>query len=643
MNKRQILWRWRAALAGVLLAMVSLVQAHVAPVVADPVVLRYAEIIHGDGRAVHDAQAVTLTDLLRQLLWLRDHDYHFVSLQQVQAAKTRRHALPEHAVLLCFDEPATQMMLPLLSILHVIKAPALVGMASSSLPQEAGRQDRQRRFFADPAITLASEGQGLNRRIAGDPQGDRQWAATTRAWLPRQWRYERETAYRQRVTSAVATSIKRLQRSLHQPVAAMLWPGGAYNDIVLAQALRAGVAWSIGAASIRRLPGSHILTQTWVTPAQAPWDLGRDLSLPATPQPVRLMHVNLDYVYDRDPRQEASNLEHLLARVRASDVNTVYLQAFADPDGNGAADAVYFPNRHLPMRQDLFNHVVAALHAHTQVRHVFAWMPLLAWQLPVHDAAARDLVVTLPSRPNFVSNAYPRLSPFSTRAVAVIQDMFEDLGRHARIDGVLFHDDMTLSDYEDDSRFAHSVYRRWGLPAQVQQIRAEPAAMQRWSFLKTRYLDHLALHMAAVVASDHPGLLTARNMYAQVVLHKVAETWYAQSLESSIANFDETAIEAMPFMEKAPYHAGFYHELFDHVRALPHGLQKTIFELQAKDWRQGGAPLPSTLLASTICMLFDWGVINVGYIPDDPFKNSPDLDILRPALEHHCAQVRSQP
>ena len=42
-------------------------------------------------------------------------------------------------------------------------------------------------------------------------------------------------------------------------------------------------------------------------------------------------------------------------------------------------------------------------------------------------------------------------------------------------------------------------------------------------------------------------------------------------------------------------------------------------------------------------MLFDWGVINVGYIPDDPFKNSPDLDILRPALEHHCTEAHSQP
>ena len=641
MAQGQTKW-WRLVML-FLSVIMKAVQAYGASASAAPLVLRYAEIIHGDGQAVHDGHAVTLINLLRQLLWLRDHDYHFISLQQVRAAQGQWRALPAHAVLLCFDEPATQIMSPLLSILHVVRAPALVGLSSAALPQDAMQQARQRRFFADPDITLASEGDGLNRRVAGDPQGDPQWAATTRAWLPKLGRYEREVAYRQRAIRAVAMSIQHLQQSLRHPVAAMLWPGGAYNDIVLTAAHRAGVAWSIGSTALSAVPGSHVLAQTWVTAAQAPWDLGRNLAQPEVAQPVRLMHVNLDYVYDRDPRQEASNLEHLLARVRASDVNTVYLQAFADPDGNGAADAVYFPNRHLRMRQDLFNHVVAALHAHTQVRHVFAWMPLLAWQLPARDAAAQDQVVTLPSRPDFVSNAYPRLSPFSARAVAVIQDMFEDLSRHAHIDGVLFHDDMTLSDYEDDSRFAQKVYRRWGLPAQVQQIRADPAAMQRWSFLKTRYLDHLALHMAAVVARDHPGLLTARNMYAQVVLHKVAETWYAQSLESSIANFDETAIEAMPFMEKAAYHAGFYRELFDHVRALPHGLQKTIFELQAKDWRQGGAPLPSSLLADTICMLFDWGVINVGYIPDDPFKNSPDLDILRPALEHHCTEAHSQP
>jgi hypothetical protein len=48
-------------------------------------------------------------------------------------------------------------------------------------------------------------------------------------------------------------------------------------------------------------------------------------------------------------------------------VNTVYLQAFSDPDANGSADMVYFPNRHIPMRADLFNRVAWQIQTRTPV------------------------------------------------------------------------------------------------------------------------------------------------------------------------------------------------------------------------------------------------------------------------------------
>ncbi|WP_230369807.1 poly-beta-1,6-N-acetyl-D-glucosamine N-deacetylase PgaB [Paludibacterium denitrificans] len=73
------------------------------------------------------------------------------------------------------------------------------------------------------------------------------------------------------------------------------------------------------------------------------------------------MHVDLDYIYDPSPARQEENLGKLLDRVKAMGPSVVYLQAFADPDGNGAADALYFPNRHLPMRADLFSRVALAV------------------------------------------------------------------------------------------------------------------------------------------------------------------------------------------------------------------------------------------------------------------------------------------
>ena len=83
--------------------------------------------------------------------------------------------------------------------------------------------------------------------------------------------------------------------------------------------------------------------------------------------------------FDPDPARTERNLGLLLDRIQALEISHVFLQAFADPDGDGAADAVYFPNRHLPMRADLFNRAAWQLKTRSNVK-VYAWMPILGLQ-----------------------------------------------------------------------------------------------------------------------------------------------------------------------------------------------------------------------------------------------------------------------
>lgn len=75
--------------------------------------------------------------------------------------------------------------------------------------------------------------------------------------------------------------------------------------------------------------------------------------------PVRVMHVDLDYVYDPNPVQQAKNIDKLVQRVYDMKISHVFLQAFSDPQGDGTVKSLYFPNRWLPMRADLFNFVSA--------------------------------------------------------------------------------------------------------------------------------------------------------------------------------------------------------------------------------------------------------------------------------------------
>ena len=113
----------------------------------------------------------------------------------------------------------------------------------------------------------------------------------------------------------------------------------------------------------------------------SPAELAASLAATERRPPMRVMHVDLDYVYDADAGQQRANLGLLLDRMRALGITTVVLQAFSDPDGNGQASALYFPNRHLPVRADLFSHVAWQLHTRALV-DVYAWMPVLAFELP---------------------------------------------------------------------------------------------------------------------------------------------------------------------------------------------------------------------------------------------------------------------
>lgn len=129
-----------------------------------------------------------------------------------------------------------------------------------------------------------------------------------------------------------------------------------------------------------------------------------------TQAPLRVLHVDLDNVYDPDPAQQARNLDQLVQRVVDMGAGTVFLQAFADPKGDGLVHELYFPNRHLPVRADLFNRVSWQLHTRAHAS-VYAWMPVLSFALdPKLPRVTRWDPET--GKIGLDPDQYKRLSPF---------------------------------------------------------------------------------------------------------------------------------------------------------------------------------------------------------------------------------------
>jgi len=341
--------------------------------------------------------------------------------------------------------------------------------------------------------------------------------------------------------------------------------------------------------------------------------------------PLLAAQVDLDYVYDSDAAQQQKNLDLLVNRVCKLGVTTVLLQAFADPDGNGVADALYFPNRFLPLRCDLFPTAVQALQQCGV--SVYAWMPLLAFT----PAKGMDELYVLAKRSTKVirsHNAYHRLSPFNPAARNIIRGIYEDLAQSGSFDGILFHDDGMFSDYEDASPAALLVYKQAGFPNSIASIRKDDRLMARWSSFKTKYLIDFSCSLLNIVRRYHPDIRSARNLYALTIFQQESEQWLAQSLPLFLQAYDYTFIMAMPYMEKAKDTDRWLANLVDMSLGQAMDSASVVFELQTVNWRQK-KQIPTAEILGQFTLLQQQGAVSFAYYPDDFHKNHPDVDEIR--------------
>lgn len=352
-------------------------------------------------------------------------------------------------------------------------------------------------------------------------------------------------------------------------------------------------------------------------------------SSPALPkrhlQHMRIMHIDLDYIYDTDKAQQQANLQALIQRIQAVQPNTIFLQAFADPDANGSADQVYFPNRHIPVREDLFHQVLQQIRQQTKVKAVYAWLPLIAWEFP------KKYQLTYVQNSQKKTQGYIRISPFDPKNMQYAAEIFLDFIQRNQVDGILYHDDVTLSDFEDDSPVAHQAYKSWGFDSAALLRQPEHPQQLKFARYKTAYLDQFAAGISEMLKQRQPNLQFARNMYAEALLIPDSEKWYSQSPASTYQHYDYNAIMAMPYMEKAKNHRQFYLDLIQQAKKYDPNLSHTIFELQAVDWITQ-KKIPDRELQQSMKLLEQHGVQHIGYYPDDFADAHPDAAQLKRAF-----------
>lgn len=599
-----------------------------------------------DGIVDDDQTAISTDNLIAQFSWLREHNYNVISLDDVIAAKQGKRPLPENAVLLTFDDGYKSTFTHVFPLLQQYQYPALVALVGKWLETPEGKKVqygskdiRPRNFFMDwdeirtmadsGLIEFASHSYDLHHGILGNPHGNLQPIVTTLKYDNNKQKYEGVKDHKALLLRDFKKNNELIEKQIGIKPRTMVWPYGEFSRLSENIASQQGLVFSLtledGKNTIQQ--GTRI-KRLLIQGNPSLEDFVYLLRHPEPEEPIRVAHIDLDYVYDPDPIQQNNNLSLLLDRIKAMKINTVFLQAFADSDGDGNADALYFPNRHLPMKSDLFNRVAWQLKTRSRV-NVYAWMPLLSFVVP--DTESLRVHHLKKGQSESVRSEYLRLSPFNKKARIIIEEIYQDLAMHAHFGGILFHDDAYLSDFEDMSpaavQYAATIMDKPNLS--IQDLRG--SEQDSWTKLKTKTLTDFSLRIAQQIKYYRPQIKTARNMYANVLFTPQSETWFSQSYPNMLQSYDYTAIMAMPYMEQVEQPEQWLSQLTQKAKKYDPKLEKTLFELQSVDWNTNQA-LSSPLLKEHFRLLMRNGVKHIGYYPDGFLNNQPKLSMIKSSI-----------
>ena len=577
-------------------------------------------------------QTISAQTLIKHFNWLKENGYNVISWQQVIDAENGKGTLPDNAVLLSFDDGYETMYNVVFPLLKAYNYPAVfapvTGWLDTPADQKIAYADKMldRSVFAtwsqvkemeqSGLVEVASHTHNLHNGINANPSGGQLPSVIAPEY--KNGKYETEDAYKNRLKSDFTRSVQTLVNHIGKKPRVMVWPYGQFNDVAVQLARQAGMPhyFSLGEKIINKVGDKHI--GRLLLNAETDLNTVKNYldGIDESKQIQRVLHVDLDYVYDADKAQQAKNLDKLIDRIYRYGVTTVYLQAFSDPDGDGVADALYFPNKYLPVRDDIFGRIAWQLQTRAGVQ-VYAWMPVLAFDLRKGVKEAEYVIDSRTGKPS--TKAYLRLSPYNKQNVEIIKSIYNDLSFYAKFNGILFHDDAFLTDFEG----AEGTHAEGIVSPQAKQ------KTQDLILLTHQLTDALKPYFLRGSYS----LKTARNLYASVITDPNAEEWLAQNLKTLTENYDTTAIMAMPYMEnehsisEKEAHRWFS-SLIEKVKAqVP--LNKVLFEFQVVNWRTQ-KPIPEVELIDWMKLLQQNHIYSYGYYPDNFLNNQPNLGKMKP-------------
>lgn len=610
-----------------------------------------------------EATAVDTQDFIKQMAWLKENDYHPISIKNILDAKAGIIKLPEKAVLLTFDDGFKSVYTKAFPVLKILNYPAVIAIVGewietpqgkdvafgdASLPrsQFANWADIQE-MVASGLVEVASHSHGLHKGIIANPQGNSLPAAVVHEFVPKNNSYESDAAHFARVKADLVKNTSLIESHLQQKPRVMIWPYGMYNAVALESSLEAGMPITMNledGANTANEPLSQIRRSLMKYDDGLP-GLIRALGSPPSSNHTKIssehvISINLDDIYDANAVVQEENISKMLDRIKRLSPSAVTVKAYYDLHHEGVAEALYFPNRHLPMRADLFSRVAWQLRTRVGVR-VYAVMPVASFALAPGEPAYGHVISGGEDHDKgTTANSNYTLSVFDAVARNTIIEIYEDLAKSSIFTGILFGEDARLTANEDATPAAFAVYQnQWKLSDSIKVIQQDPVELQRWASLKTQYLDDFIAILTKKILEFQPDALTARRMEEKVVLDPQSEIHYAQNYLKSLSNYDFTIILVDQNKNNAKNNNAELNQFVKSLKNIPQAINKSLFEFKIDKSN-------SENLQSTTDLLEKWqqihlvGARHFGYYLDDTAHNRPVENIIQPVISTQIEAIR---
>lgn len=584
--------------------------------------------------------SITPLRFMQHIEYLRTHGYHFVSAGDVVAARRGEHPLPDHAVLLSFDHGYAGFIKHVVPVLELYNIPAIVSVCPAWL--ESGPPVTLSgplmswtdiaRLAGHRLVTLGVEAEGLFELVNSNPQGDVGFAALTRIYDRGTQRYETEAEQRERIQTTLSHAMRLMQERVGARPRVLVWSHGARNAPAMAEAERLGFVLQLSLHGQPHLTDTDKLERTPVLYSPA---ISGFISLvkppPRKSEPIRAVSVSPDAIDSSSPQELDSHLVRLILRLKDLGANTVILDACSDRNGDDLAEAAYFPTTQFPVRNDILDHIAALLQG-ARFR-VLVRMPVLMFQRPATPRYDRMRVMEAHGTaddPSFTMQK--RLSPFHPDVIAWTAVLYRDLAAHVRCNGIVCGEDAYLTDSEDYNATARKVYIARLGTAIPGKVGLAPEQGEEWVRIKTATLTRLTERLIDRVQQLRPRCASVRTLYAPVLHYPASRRWFAQDYNDALQHYDRVLLLAYAEMEDIRRPEAWLSKLVKQAEAKDGGLEKTIFKLQAMNWREN-RPIKARVLRKRLAHLAQRGALHFAYGPDNPLANRPRVNRMDQALQ----------